>query len=182
MSHETIHHKDQPDLFPDTLPSEVERERAASHKPTNPKDTLGIDKLPVHLWPNTATAMGAMGLTAGAFKYGRANWRATGVRASVYYDALRRHLDDWFEGNDFDDGVGGSRMHQICHILACAAILADALAADVLIDDRQFPGGYRAVVRELTPHVRRLRDEAQASGLAPHHYTISDVKDPAHGA
>lgn len=29
-------------------------------KPTNPKDLIGSGKLPLHLWPTTATAMGCI--------------------------------------------------------------------------------------------------------------------------
>ena len=49
-------------------------------KPTNPKDAVGSDKLPLHLWPTTATVVGALGLLDGALKYGRSNFRAVGVR------------------------------------------------------------------------------------------------------
>ena len=35
-------------------------------KPTNPKDMIGSDKVPLHLWPETATVMGTMGLLDGA--------------------------------------------------------------------------------------------------------------------
>ena len=47
-------------------------------KETNPKDAIGSQKLPLHLWPTTATAMGCLGLLDGALKYGRANWRVSG--------------------------------------------------------------------------------------------------------
>lgn len=62
-------------------------------KPTNPKDLIGSGKLPLHLWPTTATAMGCIGLLEGMLKYGRSNWREAGVRASIYVDACKRHLD-----------------------------------------------------------------------------------------
>ena len=51
-------------------------------KPSNPKDMIGSNKLPLHLWPNTATAMGSLGFLNGALKYGRANFREIG-RAHV---------------------------------------------------------------------------------------------------
>ena len=62
-------------------------------KPTNPKDIIGSGKLPLHLWPSTATAMGCLGFLDGALKYGRSNFRAVGVKASIYVDpAQRSHL------------------------------------------------------------------------------------------
>ena len=53
-------------------------------KPVNPKDGIGNTKLPLHLWPFSATAHGSLALLDGMLKYGRLNWRGTEVRASVY--------------------------------------------------------------------------------------------------
>lgn len=143
-----------------------------SQKDTNPKDAIGSDKLPLHLWPATATAMGCIGLLNGMLKYGRSNWRVAGVRASIYVDAAKRHLDAWFEGEevDPDDGVP-----HLAAALACLAIIVDAKAADNLNDDRQVKGGYRGLIGDLTPHVRRLK--ALHAAKNPRHYTISDDSD-----
>lgn len=140
-------------------------------KPTNPKDAIGTNKLPLHLWPATASAMGCIGLLNGMLKYGRTNWRHAGVRASIYYDACRRHLDAWFEGEecDPDDGVP-----HLAAALACLAIVVDAQAAGKLNDDRAMPACYRQLVTDLTPHVERLK--ALHSGKNPKHYTIHDVE------
>lgn len=139
-------------------------------KPTNPKDAIGSDKLPIHLWPATATAMGCLGLLDGALKYGRSNYRAIGIRMSIYVDAMKRHADALFEGEDIDPDSG---LPHLAHILACAAIVVDAQAAGMLTDDRQYPGGYRKLVTELTPHVARLK--ALHASKAPKHYTIADA-------
>ena len=138
-------------------------------KPTNPKDAIGSDKLPLHLWPAAATALGSVGLLNGALKYGRANFRAIGVRASIYKDAAARHLDAWFEGEevDPDDGVP-----HLAAVLACIAIIVDAQAAGKLNDDRSIAGGYRAAIDALTPHVARLKKHH--AGKSPKHYTIED--------
>lgn len=142
----------------------------ATIKPTNPKDAIGSDKLPLHLWPTTATIVGALGLLDGALKYGRSNFRAVGVRASIYYDAARRHLDAWFEGEDTDPDSG---LPHHAHALACIAILVDAQAAGKLTDDRMYGGDrYRAFVREYTEHVARLK--ALHAGKDPKQYTIDD--------
>lgn len=138
-------------------------------KLTNPKDMIGSDKLPMHLWPETATALGCLGCLDGALKYGRANWRATGVRASIYVDACHRHLNKWFEGEDLDPDSG---IPHLGHALACLAIIVDAQAAGKLNDDRMVKGGYAKLVAELTPHVARLkRLHAERN---PKHYTIQD--------
>ena len=142
----------------------------ADCKSTNPKDMIGSDKLPLHLWPATATAMGCIGLLEGMAKYGRTNWREAGVRASIYVDACKRHLDAWFEGEEFapDSGVP-----HLANAIACIAILIDAKAAGKLNDDRAYNGaGYRKLVEELTPHVARLK--LLHADKKPKHYTIQD--------
>lgn len=137
-------------------------------KPSNPKDLIGSGKLPLHLWPTTATALGSLGLLDGMLKYGRSNFRAVGVRASIYYDAASRHLNAWMEGEDADPDSG---LPHLAHALACLAIIVDAEAAGKLTDDRCAPGGYRKLVGQLTPHVARLKE--LHAGKDPKHYTIS---------
>lgn len=144
------------------------------NKPTNPKDLIGSNKLPLHLWPPVATALGSLALLDGALRYGRSNFRAVGVRASIYHDALMRHVDAWFEGEDNDPASG---VPHLGHALACLAILVDAQAARKLNDDRRYPGGHREAVDELTAHVARLRD--LHAGSAPTHYTIEGALPPA---
>jgi len=136
----------------------------------NPKDALGSAKLPMHLWPETATAVGCLAFLDGAGKYGRSNFRATPIRASVYVAAAKRHLNAWFEGEAIADDSG---IPHLGHALACLAILVDAEAAGNLHDDRQFHGdGYLKLVAQLTPLVAKL--EAKNAGRDPKHYTIAD--------
>lgn len=141
-----------------------------STKPTNPKDIIGSDKLPLHLWPSTATALGCLGLLDGALKYGRSNFRACGVKASIYYDALNRHVNAWFEGEELDQD---SKLPHLAHALACLAILVEAQAKGNLTDDRMFPTAYRDWVDKLTPNVERLKVLRRQA--APTHYTIDAV-------
>lgn len=138
----------------------------------NPKDSIGSDKLPIHLWPFAATAMGCLALLNGALKYGRANWRASPVRASIYVDACHRHIAAWFEGEENDE----EGVPHLSSALACLAILADAKAAGTLHDDRQFPGGHRALVDSLTPLVSRIR-ETHRERTPPKNWTIADASD-----
>ena len=139
--------------------------------PLNPKDAIANGKIPLHLWPSTATAMGAIGLLEGRFKYGNANWREAGVRASVYVSACQRHLAAWFEGEDTDPD---SHLPHLSHALACLAILVDAQAAGKLTDDRQYPGGYRKLMDELTPLVAMVNDK-YADKPEPRHYDKSTI-------
>lgn len=143
---------------------------AETSKPTNPKDMIGSGKLPLHLWPATATIYGSLGLLDGALKYGRSNFRAVGVRASIYVDAAKRHLDAWFEGEDTDPDSG---LPHFAHALACVAILIEAQVKGNLTDDRMYPTDYRQLVQDMTPHVARLK-ALYADRPAPKHYTIED--------
>lgn len=139
---------------------------------TNPKDAIGSDKIPMHLWPMTATAVGSLALLDGALKYGRNNYRATPVRASIYVDAAQRHLAAWFEGEGDDPSSG---VPHLGHALACLAILVDAEAANRLVDDRNHPGGYHDLVARLTPRVAKMREAREGFGFdGPRHFTIQD--------
>ena len=143
-------------------------------KLTNPKDVLGQTKLPLHLWPVSATTLGSLALLDGAGKYGRANWRIAGVRASIYVDAAMRHITAWFEGQDADPE---SELPHLAHALACLAIIVDAQAAGMLRDDRLPAGGAAALRAQLTPHVKRLLDKHAHRDVK--HYTIADLPDDA---
>lgn len=140
---------------------------------TNPKDAIGSHKLPLHLWPAEATAMGCLGMLEGDGKYGRNNYVAgDGVIASIYVDAAKRHLDAWFSGEEFapDSGVP-----HLSNALSSIAILVKAQAHGKLIDDRDYeskPGAYRALVERLTPHVARLKK--MFAEKKPKRWTIAD--------
>jgi hypothetical protein len=138
-------------------------------KLSNPKDLIGCNKVPLHLWPTTASAVGSLALLDGALKYGRSNFRTVGVRASIYYDAALRHLMAWFEGEECDPDSG---LPHLGHALACLAILVDADSSGNLNDDRMIAGGYREVIDALTPHVERLKQ--LHAEKQPKHYTIAD--------
>ena len=138
-------------------------------KPTNPKDAIGCDKLPVHLWPTTASYMGCLALMDGALKYGRSNFRVVGVRISIYLDALQRHKDKYAAGQDTDADSG---LPHLSHMLACVAIIVDAIAADKATDDREVKGGLLELMEQLTPHVARLKEDRKDHN--PKHYTIKD--------
>ena len=146
---------------------------SGEQKPSNPKDLIGSDKLPLHLWPGVSTAYGCLGLLDGMLKYGRQNWRKAGVRYTIYLDALLRHVLAEYEGEDSDPDSG---LPHDSHALACLAIITDARAVGKLEDDRAYNGsGYREHINMLTQHVARLKAKHQEAGHAPRHYTIKDT-------
>lgn len=112
-------------------------------KPTNPKDACGIRKVPFSTVPAQVTAEVGLAMLEGALKYGRHNYRAIGVRASVYYDAAKRHLSAWWEGEDLDPESG---LPHVTHALACLVIVRDADRHGKLTDDRppKTPAGWLA--------------------------------------
>jgi len=120
-------------------------------KETNPKDAVGIKKAGLqcvsclfisalakiaggyrYLQMKTLFAVG-LAMAEGARKYGRHNYRVSGVRASVYYDALMRHLHQWWYGEDIDKD---SNVHHVIKALACMAVFVDAMENGKWVDDR----------------------------------------------
>jgi hypothetical protein len=143
--------------------------QTVNSKPTNPKEAIGDTKLPLHLWPSTATAYGCLGFLEGALKYGKQNFRSMGVRASTYLSAAKRHLDAWDEGEDVTPDTG---IPHLANAIACVAILIEAVVAENLNDDRSYKTNYRKMVDELTPHVARLKE--MFKGYNPKHFSIKD--------
>jgi len=142
-------------------------------KATNPKDAVGSSKMPLHLWPQTATIYGSLGLLEGMLKYGRNNWREAGVRYSIYHDAVLRHLTACWEGEWFDPD---SELPHLSHALACLAIIVDAHSAGMLVDDRQYRGEhYRETIDGLTFNVERLKEKY--ADRSPQHYDIRYRRD-----
>jgi hypothetical protein len=92
------------------------------HKGTNPKDSVGCTKPPLHCIPTPVLFEIGMGMYEGGWKYREANWRVIGVRASIYYDAALRHLTAWWDGEDIDPA---SKIHHISKVMSCLAVLRD---------------------------------------------------------
>ena len=72
----------------------------------------------------------------GASKYGRHNYRATPIRASVYFDALMRHAIAWWEGEDID---ADSTLSHVTKAITTLVVLRDAMIQGKLVDDRPPP-------------------------------------------
>ena len=102
-------------------------------KDTNPKDAVGIKKVPMSCVSAPVVMEMALGMMEGARKYGRHNYRIAGVRASVYYDAAMRHLMAWWEGQDIDPDSG---LSHISKAMSALHVLRDAMLNDKWNDDR----------------------------------------------
>jgi hypothetical protein len=104
---------------------------------TNLKTTAALGKPKLSdVPPVSLLALGAA-MSDGATKYGRFNWRETGTTSSVFYDAMMRHLLDWYSGEDY---AHDSKVHHLGHIMASCAILLDSALHGNLNDDREIHG------------------------------------------
>lgn len=139
--------------------------RREGTKDTNPKDAVGIRKAPMSTLPANVMAEIGVAMLEGASKYGRHNYRAVGVRASVYYDATMRHLMSWWEGEDTDPDSG---MSHIVKAMASLAVLRDAMHQGMLTDDR--PPRSAPFYPALNTKAGAILD--RYSDVKPHHYTI----------
>jgi len=107
----------------------------------NPKDAHARHKVSLSKIPAVALIHAAAAIQNGAEKYGAYNWRNKPVIASIYVDACMRHLLAWFER---EERAGDSGVSHLGHAIASLAILLDAQAHGVLVDDR--PDGDPAIL------------------------------------
>ena len=106
---------------------------AGETKPSNPKYDAGIKKAPLHCIPMGPIFELGLAMFEGNRKYGRHNYRAVGVRASVYYDAAMGHIADWWEGGDIDPDSG---VHHLIKAMACLVVVRDSMLMGNFNDDR----------------------------------------------
>lgn len=138
-------------------------------KDTNPKDAVGIRKAALSTVPMNVVVEIGVGMMEGAAKYGRHNYRAVGVRSSVYFDATMRHLIAYWEGEDIDPDSG---MSHISKALTSLAVWRDAQMQDMCKDDRppRSKPFYPAMNQKAAEIVDKYADRK------PKHYTIEDSK------
>lgn len=138
-------------------------------KDTNPKDAIGDKKVPLWLCSPIAKAHWAAAQFVGMVKYGAWNWRSAGIRNSIYLSAIQRHLDAYMSGEEVDPIDGTSHLG---HIMACAAILIDAKAADKLTDDRPPSVSLREAYASVEAQMVKARENY--GSMNPRHFTIAD--------
>jgi Domain of unknown function (DUF5664) len=123
-------------------------------KETNPKDCVGIRKVPFSTVPAQVIGEIALGMLEGARKYGRHNYRVAGVRTSVYYDALMRHMTAFWEGEDIDPESG---LSHVVKAMSSLVVLRDAMINKKLTDDRP-PSIKSGWVNELNKKAAEIID------------------------
>lgn len=137
-------------------------------KPSNPKDLVGVRKAPMSTVSAVVMAEVGVAMLEGAAKYGRHNYRAVGVRSSVYYDGTMRHLMAWWEGQDLDPDSG---MSHITKAITSLVVLRDAMIQGKCEDDRaprsaEFYTALNTMAGEI---IDKHADKT------PRHYTIGDA-------
>ncbi len=85
--------------------------------------------------PLEAVAAAAASLEYGAQKYSDRNWEK-GLPWQQMIDSLKRHIEDFERGHDYDDGEDGSDLHQVCMIMASAMMLSASVIRGIGKDDR----------------------------------------------
>lgn len=124
-----IEEEDLEEIVKDIFPTNPK----SDSKDTNPKDSVGVRKASLSCVPFNVLAELGVAMMEGAAKYGRHNFRAKGVRASVYYDALMRHVGAWWEGEDIDTDSG---LSHVTKAIATLTVLRDAMMRYNWQDDR----------------------------------------------
>lgn len=140
-------------------------------KESNPKDSIGVMKAGISNVPMLPLMELAVAMMEGSVKYGRHNYRAIGVRASVYVDAIWRHLISFWEGEDIDSASG---LPHIVKIMACCAVLRDAQLSGKYYDDR--PPRHVSPVKFLADLENLVKDLAKKYPNPKAPYTEQDQK------
>ncbi|HDZ38728.1 MAG TPA: hypothetical protein ENH62_10640 [Marinobacter sp.] len=126
-------------------------------KDTNPKDAVGVRKWRQYCTvPCTVLWELGVAMLEGARKYGRHNYRVSGVRASVYVDASKGHIDQWWEGEDLDSDS------KLCHItkaIATLVVMRDSMIRGNFVDDRPPKVDLPKIRNELQARVEEIIDK-----------------------
>jgi len=113
----------------------------------NPKELAGAKKpASWSVMPRWIVLLVGRVMSVGAAKYGAFNYRQSSIAASTYQDALERHQQLWFDGEDTDPESGESHL---AHVIASCALLLDAQRTGKLHDDRQKTGIVRRELERL---------------------------------
>lgn len=139
-------------------------------KPTNPKDAVGIRKAGLSAVPSQPLYLLGLAMLEGARKYGRHNYRAAGIRYSVYYDAMMRHMQAWWEGEDIDPDSG---LPHPAKAMACLVVLLDGMLVGNATDDRPpaYPDGWMKQLHEAAGKIIDKHPNSKAPHVQAGHDT-----------
>lgn len=154
-------------------------EQATTPAPTatdaNPKTIMGAQKPDLSLAPPVASLHMAMAFEDGARKYGPYNWREKAVPARTYLAAAKRHIDNFLDG---EERTSDTNVHNLGAAMASLAIILDAAACGMLIDDRPKAGASSATQEALKAE-KKARAEQQAIADAQHAIASGPFAEPS---
>lgn len=132
---------------------------------SNPKTRYGISKPGIFAIPVVGMLHCGMAMAEGRRKYALHNWRDAPITASVYYDAIMRHMFLWHAGQETDPATA---IRHLGYVMANCAILLDADAMGTLIDDRKKdPVMVEALMRQMSDTLtQQARERAEAEERA----------------
>lgn len=100
----------------------------------NIKNKYGLAKPSLRYIPTNALApVGEVMRQSAEGEYKPFNWRDSEVTASIFYEAILRHLIDWYSSDAIDLK---SNVNHMAHIVANGLIILDSVAIGNFIDDR----------------------------------------------
>ena len=123
-------------------------------KDSNPKSAAATSRLDVSLFPMTAIAYGALGMTEGDYKYRGYNYRKDGVRVSTYISAINRHMFKFYNGEWADSLTG---VPHLASMLSCVAILIDGFEMENINDDRPPKMDMDKTLRDCSEIIQNLQ-------------------------
>lgn len=68
-------------------------------------------------------------LMYGAQKYDDHNWKKVPNLRARYYNAVKRHIDDWWEGEQLDSESG---YHHLAHAMCCLIFLMQVEKEEII--------------------------------------------------
>jgi hypothetical protein len=152
-------------------------------KETNPKEAVGTKKPPISTISVPVLAELGVAMMEGSRKYGRHNYRVSGVRASTYYDAMFRHMGSWWEGEDIDPDSG---LSHVTKAIATLFVLRDAMIQNMFNDDRPpkaTPGwigrlkkSCEAIIEKYPDSKEAFTEIGQKIGQVPDHEIVLEEK------
>jgi len=127
---------------------------ARKRKPVNPKLILGSRKAPLRLVPPAAIIYTSIVQELGGNKYGFFNWRQLHVSHVTYLEAAMRHLLLAMDGEEIDPETG---VPHEANVVACMAIILDAMSVGRLVDDRYKTGQVSRLLKLAEVKVAEIR-------------------------
>jgi len=122
----------------------------------NPKDKIGSAKVDFTLCPTSAKVAWALAQMDGGGKYGPYNWRVEAIQLRTYIAAAGRHLDSFLDGEEVASDSG---IKHLGHVMACCAIMIDAMKNGSYVDDRPINGNASEVIAEANAFIKEQKPE-----------------------